>query len=547
MADAPPQPSQRQWWQSAVVYQVYPRSFADSDGDGEGDLPGVRERLPYLARLGVDALWLSPFYPSPQKDSGYDVSDYRDVDPRFGTLADFDELVSAARELGIRVIVDVVPNHCSAEHARFKAALAAPPGSPEREMFVFRNADPADPTRPPNNWPSFFGGPAWTQLPPPADGSPGQWYLHLFDSSQPDWNWDNPAVHAMFDDVLRFWLDRGVAGFRVDVGNAMYKKAGLPDLPLDRTGRPLLQGAQDTPYQDQPELIPHYRHWRALLDSYSDPAHNPGGFPGQRIMVGETWADDPAVAEPWIAAGMTQSFDFRLIGARWDARVWQRIIGSAYDAGLPAGSTPWALGNHDVPRLATRLGVAETDLDTLRQSLPSMAVDAVAGLARARAAAYVLLGLPGSVYVYNGDELGLPEDLALPDSARQDPMFLRGANLGRDGCRVPLPWSADAPPYGFSTSAATWLPMPPGWTSLTVAAEEADPGSMLATYRRLVHERRSIAGPLEWLDLGPDVLAYRRGGFVCVANFGAAPVTLTHPALPRAVRLGADSATWLMP
>ncbi|HSV38989.1 MAG TPA: alpha-amylase family glycosyl hydrolase [Nocardioidaceae bacterium] len=526
------------WWENAVVYQIYPRSFADSTGDGEGDLGGIRERLTHLVELGVDAVWLSPFYPSPMNDSGYDVSDYCAVDPRFGTLDDLDALLDAARAVGVRIIVDIVPNHCSSDHPLFQAALAAAPGSPERDLFVFRDE--------PNNWPSFFGGSAWTQV------SDGQYYLHLFDSTQPDWNWRNPAVPALFEDVLRFWLDRGVAGFRVDVGNALYKAAGLPDVPDDVLAVPIAQGRSGTPYQDQPELDDHYRSWRAVLDSYGT-----DGYPGQRIMVGETWADDPSLTARWIRVGMHQSFDFRLIGKPWDAAVWQSTIAAGYADGVPIGTAPWAIGNHDVPRLVTRLGIDQVHhLDQVREMLHKgkLDVDLARGTARARAAALIVLGLPGSSYVYQGDELGLPEYVDLAPNARQDPVFLRtgGDTIGRDGCRIPLPWAGDAAPYDFSSNADTWLPQPADWAGLTVAAQTADVTSTYSLYRDALARRRTINGELVWLESGPNILTYRRGdSFQCFANFGEVPVELPSHDLALTSgdvedgKLAGNSAAWL--
>jgi alpha-glucosidase len=525
------------WWENAVVYQVYPRSFADSDGDGEGDLTGALQRLSHLVELGVDAVWLSPFYPSPMKDSGYDVSDYCAVDPRFGTLDDFDKLVASATEAGLRVIVDIVPNHCSSEHPLFQKALAAPPGSPARDLFIFRDK--------PNNWPSFFGGSAWTQVPD------GQYYLHLFDASQPDWNWRNPAVPAMFEDILRFWLDRGAAGFRVDVGNALYKAPGLPDVPDDVLATPIAQGRRGTPYQDQPDLDDHYRSWRALLDSYGT-----DGFPGQRIMVGETWADDPSLTARWIKAGMHQSFDFRLLGKAWGASMWQATIDSGYADGVPVGTAPWAIGNHDVPRLVTRLGIDQVHhLDQVREMLHrgELDVDLLRGTARARAAALIVLGLPGASYIYHGDELGLPEYIEISPAQRQDPVFFRtnGEIIGRDGCRVPLPWSGSAPPYGFSTASQTWLPQPDDWAPLSVAAQQDDPASTYSLYRSALAERPSLSGDLSWVTLGANVLAYTRGDFMCLANFAEEPVALPdHSRLlasgpVQEGKLAGNSAAWL--
>ncbi|MFI6322221.1 alpha-amylase family glycosyl hydrolase [Nonomuraea sp. NPDC050556] len=470
-----------EWWREAVVYQIYPRSFADGNGDGLGDFAGALDRLPYLAELGVDAVWFSPFYRSPFLDGGYDVADYCDVDPRFGALADFDAFVAAAAAHEIRVLVDIVPNHCSSAHPAFQAALEAGPGSPEREMFIFRDQ--------PNNWQSIFGGSAWTQVPD------GQWYLHLFDSSQPDWNWANPAVPALFEKVLRFWLDRGVAGLRIDVAHALYKDPLLPDVadpkPSDRP----------SPWFHRSELAEHYRSWRAILDSY--PADV---FPGRRTAVGEFWGDELVHLAPYFApGGIPQTFNFFLMAAAWDAAALRETITGSL--ALSAGSdvvAPWVIGNHDVTRPATRYGSVE----------------------RARAAALMLLALPGSAYVYQGEELGLPEVLDLPDAAREDPVFLRsgGARLGRDGCRIPLPWSGTAAPYGFTTGTETWLPQPDGWGPLTASAQESDPDSTLNLYRSAIR-LRPPGQDFAWLSLGDDVLAFERG-FTCVVNMGTSAVRL---------------------
>ncbi|MFI7048659.1 glycoside hydrolase family 13 protein [Streptosporangium sandarakinum] len=519
------------WWRDAVVYQVYPRSFADANGDGEGDLPGVLSRLDHLADLGVNAIWLSPFYPSPLADGGYDVADYCDVDPRYGTLADFDALVAGAAAKNIKVIVDIVPNHCSAEHPWFRAALAAGPGSPERERFVFRDE--------PNNWQSVFGGPAWTQV---ADG---QWYLHLFDSAQPDWNWRHPDVVAMFERVLRFWLDRGVAGFRIDVANMLFKQDGLPDVVPGSQSGPLMPGQTAVPYEHQPELLELYRSWRKILDSY----------PGDRGTVAEMWFDTDQ-ARPYLAGdGLAQLFNFGLMPTPWSAEEFRAVIDGSYRlARETGGSIPWVLGNHDVPRMVTRFGV---DQDLVRAPTPEvllgrMDVDVELGTRRARAAALLLLALPGGAYIYQGDELGLPEHLTIPDEARQDPMFERTLRtfMGRDGCRVPLPWSGTAAPYGFGAvdvpapegsqgvpgaqgAQGTWLPQPEDWSGLTVAAQRADPGSTLNLYRAALAIRRDHPalgdGDLTWLDTPPGVLAFSRDpGFTLMVNFGPVPVPLTR-------------------
>ncbi|MBO0820375.1 MAG: glycoside hydrolase family 13 protein [Nocardiopsaceae bacterium] len=517
------------WWSEAVVYQVYPRSFADDNGDGLGDLRGLIRRLPYLEDLGVDAVWLTPFYPSPLADGGYDVSDYRDVDPRIGTLAQFDELLQVAKSHNIRVIVDLVPNHCSSEHPLFQAALAAGPGSPERELFIFRSGRGADGQEPPNNWPSNFGGAAWTRVPD------GQWYLHLFDSTQPDFNWAHPEVRALFENVIRFWLDRGVAGLRIDVAHGMFKEPGLPDLPVpERSNRP-------NAYTHRPEVHELYRDWRAILDSY--PA---GPYPGARTAVGEVWADSPPTLAPYLAPdGLPQVFNFELITSPWKAA----DIRAAIDAtqALAGGSrAPWVLGNHDVIRPVTRLGSPDA----------------------ARAAALLLLALPGSAYIYQGEELGLPEVLDIPDAARQDPRFLRtkGEVPGRDGCRVPLPWSTAGDSYGFSRTnegsspAPPWLPQPEGWGAYSAQAQASAPGSFLNLYRTALRLRRSLpalgagSGTLRWLEAREDALVFARDpGFVFAANLGTEPlplpakteVLLTSAPLAADGALPPDGAAWL--
>lgn len=524
------------WWRDAVVYQVYPRSFAAADGSGEGDLPGLRSRLPYLADLGVDAIWLNPFYPSPMHDSGYDVADYCDVDPRFGTLEDFDALVTAATALGIRVIIDIVPNHCSYRHPWFQEALDAAPGSEARERFIFRDV--------PNNWESHFGGPAWTRT------TDGQWYLHLFDSTQPDFNWRHPDVITMFERVLRFWLDRGVAAVRIDMANTLFKDPELPDLPADSTL---------VPYYDQPEVHELYRSWRQILDSYPNDT-----FPGPRGAVAEIWFNDPDTARPYLAEDvLPQMFNFRLMRVPWAAAELRAVIDEA--RGLIAdsgGSMPWVLGNHDITRMVTRLGINQTLIryptDALRRG--AVEIDVLLGTRRARTAALLLLALPGTAYVYQGDELGLPEHLAIPADRREDTTFYRtnGAAVGRDGCRVPLPWSGDAPPYGFTDRPArTWLPQPPDWAALTVEAELSEVNSMLNLYRAALRLRREHPalgdGELTWLESGTDQLAFtREPGFGFVANLGDKPVTL--PSGSRIILasgplddalLPTDTAVWL--
>jgi alpha-glucosidase len=524
--------NEQAWWEDAVVYQVYPRSFADADGDGVGDLPGLRSRLPYLADLGVDAVWLTPFYPSPLADGGYDVSDYCAVDPLLGTMADFDALVKDAEAHQIRVIVDLVPNHCSSEHPWFQAALAARPGSPERNRFLFRDGRGPGGELPPNNWKSNFGGIAWTRV-TEADGQPGQWYLHLFDTGQPDWNWRDDDVHALFEHVIRFWLDRGVAGLRVDVAHGIYKDQTLPDDPdPDHLTEPL---NAPSAYHHQPELQELYRSWRAILDSY--PAH---GFPGTRTAIGEVWYDVPDTLRPYLAhGGLPQVFNFQLVMASWSVAGFGQAIRGVQ--ALAGGSrAPWVIGNHDVPRPVSRYQLDEGYGPEMISKLIAIGREgAASGVRRARAAALLELALPGSAYIYQGEELGLPEVTDLPAAARQDPRFRRthGESPGRDGCRVPLPWTRDGADYGFSETAspaAPWLPQPPEWGGYSVEAQTGDPDSFLGLYRAALRLRRAHPalgrGALCWLEVpgdAPGLLCFERDpGFIFAANLGRASVPL---------------------
>ncbi|HLY32930.1 MAG TPA: glycoside hydrolase family 13 protein [Jatrophihabitantaceae bacterium] len=527
----------RPWWATAVFYQIYPRSYADGNGDGIGDLIGARERLGHLERLGIDALWLSPFYRSPMADGGYDVADPCDVDPMFGTLADFDALLADAHARGIRVTVDIVPNHVSAQHPWFVAAVAAGPGSAERERFIFRRGRGERGELPPNNWPSVFGGPAWTRLPleTPDGRADGEWYLHLFAPEQPDLDWTCPDVPAEFDRILRFWLDRGVDGFRIDVAHAMAKPAGLPDLDgrtlaaLD-TSTPT-PGADDVRW-DADAVHDIHRRFRRVLDEYD----------GERMAVGEAWVHSPKRLARYVRADeLNLAFNFELLEAPWGAASYRRAIDRSMTALADVGAPcTWVLANHDMPRAATRFAKGTT---------PAV------GLARARAAALVQFALPGTAYVYNGDELGLP-NVDLPDWALQDPTWERSGHTerGRDGERVPMPWSGEDPPYGFSTAAQTWLPMPSTWADLTVAAQEADPNSTLALYRRAIELRTSRAafasGAFEWIDAPADCLAFRRGKIVVMLNAGDAGVPMPAGDVllasgPVGAELPGATAVWL--
>lgn len=501
------------WWQHAVIYQIYVRSFADSDGTGVGDLAGIASRLPYLAQLGVDAVWITPFYRSPMADGGYDVADYREVDPVFGTLADVDRVVADAHALGIRVIVDVVPNHTSAAHRWFVAALAAGEGSTERDRYVFRPGQGPDGSLPPNDWRSVFGGPAWSRTTRP-DGSPGEWYLHLFDSSQPDLNWEHPEVRAEFADVLRFWLDRGVDGFRIDVAHGLVKAEGLPDEGTDGPAT-LLEPMASKPYWDQEGVHEIYRQWRQVLDAYST-AESP------RIFVAEAWVSDPERLSRYLRADeLHQAFNFGYLKAAWDAEQLRAAIDAALATCLPVGAQPsWVLSNHDMVRHPSRYAPDDPEL----------------GERRARAALLLTLALPGGAYLYQGEELGLREVTDLPDKVLQDPIWERSGRTerGRDGCRVPLPWAGDTPPFGFGPDGMgqPWLPMPPAWAGHTVERQLADPASMLRFYQRALRIRRELglAEPLRWLPAPASVLAFERGdGFVCTVNLGAGEVELAAP------------------
>ncbi len=515
-----------EWWRDAVVYQVYVRSFADSDGDGIGDLPGVRSRLTYLRDLGVDAIWLTPFYTSPMADGGYDVADYRDVDPQFGTLADFDALVAEAHDLGLRVIVDIVPNHCSDQHVWFRAAVAGSPGSPERARFHFRPVDPERPDTPPNDWPGAFGGAAWSRV-TEADGSRGEWYLHIFTPEQPDFDWDHPEVVAEFESVLRFWLDRGVDGFRIDVAHGLVKEAGLPSLGGDLLRQHLLNNLDPelrTPMFDQPGIHEIYQGWRAILDSY----------PGERMTVGEVWLGNPAALARYLRPDeLNQAFNFRWIFAPWDPAVVRDVATvSLHDAQAVGAPATWVLANHDVYRPVTRYG------------------DGPIGLARAKAMALFMHGLPGSSYIYQGEELGLPEVLDLPDESLHDPTWERSGHTvrGRDGCRVPIPWSRSAKPYGFGPSGSTpWLPQPAAWGELSVEVQNEAEGSTLSMFRKALRLRRTAipsGNVITWVEgLPREVLGYRRGAFLCVINFGTAPIDLAADVLSGAeLLLASDPA-----
>ncbi|HET9061130.1 MAG TPA: glycoside hydrolase family 13 protein [Acidimicrobiales bacterium] len=507
-------PVQRPWWRDAVVYQVYVRSFADANGDGTGDLEGVRAHLSYLANLGVDAIWFNPWYPSSFADAGYDIIDYRTIDAAFGTLWEAEQLIAEARALGMRTIVDIVPNHVSSDHPWFKEAVSAPPGSPARQRFWFRPGRGRDGELPPNDWQSIFGGPAWTRVPD------GEWYLHLFAPEQPDLNWERQEVWEEHEDILRFWFDRGVAGVRIDSAALLVKDPELPEEPAE----PVPGGH---PFTDRDALHEVYRRWRAVADSYEEP----------RLLVGEVWLSDAERLARYLRPDeLHTAFNFDFLACPWEPGPMRRSIESALATHAPVDApATWVLSNHDVTRPVTRYGRAETGFafQTKREGTPT---DLVRGMRRARAAALLAMALPGSMYIYQGEELGLPEVEDIPPDKRQDPMWLRsgGVDPGRDGCRIALPWSGDKPPYGFSPNdkVRIWLDhQPDDWASLSVEAQSADPASMLNLYKAGLGIRRQApwgaGSPLTWLDYGDEVIAFKRGeSFVCIVNFGSQPLEL---------------------
>ena len=542
------------WWRQAAVYQIYPRSFADANGDGIGDLRGIVSRVDYLDELGIDAVWLSPFYPSELADGGYDVSDYRDVDPRLGTLADFDDMVAALHARGIKIIVDIVPNHSSDQHELFRAALAAGKGSPERDRYIFRDGLGENGELPPADWRSVFGGPAWE---PVGDG---QWYFHHFAKEQPDFNWDNPDVHEEFLKTLRFWSDRGVDGFRVDVAHGLVK-----DLPEVLPSAAELDAMDRTsgrhPLWDRDEVHEVYAEWRRVFDEYDPP----------RIAVAEAWVATPERRAKYATpAGLGQAFNFDLLEADFDAAQFREIITDNLAQSAATGSSStWVLSNHDVVRHATRYGLAPLQGRRVKQGTewiiaggPEDQLDRDGGLRRARAATLFMLALPGSTYLYQGEELGLHEVADIPAEQRQDPAFFRGADhdkdgLGRDGCRVPLPWTSDGPSFGFGDGPAH-LPQPEWLGASSVAAEDGDPESTLSLYRRALalRHRLQTGEELEWIETGrADVLRFARpNGWQAVANFGTedyplgadGQVVVSSAPVAGAVLPGATTA-WLVP
>lgn len=491
------------WWVDAVTYQVYIRSFRDSNGDGVGDLGGIRERLPYLAELGVQAIWITPCFRSPMADHGYDVADYYQIDPLFGSLSDMDALLAEAHDLGLRVLLDVVPNHTSDQHPWFQRALNDP-ASAERDRYLFR--DPAPGGGPPNNWKSVFGGSAWT-----LDERSGQYYLHLFAPEQPDLNWRNAAVHDEWDRILRFWLDRGVDGFRIDVAHGLYKHPQLASTPEPTAASATVAGTEYSssivsPHLwDRDEVHDVYRRWRGLLDGYA----------GDRVMVGEVFLFDIDRIVRYVRPGeLHMAFNFMLMGSPFAAADWRRVIELAFDkhAEVGAATTTWVLSSHDVTRHVTRYGGGDV------------------GRRRAAAAVLVTLALPGAPYIYQGEELGLAE-ADVPADLRQDPIWHRsgGAVVGRDGCRTPIPWTPEPPGHGF-TSGQPWLPFGPDVERNNAETEAQVADSMLCLYRTALRLRPQHAtGNLRWLPAPTDALAFAREQLICILNTGSAAVEVAVP------------------
>ena len=523
-----PSRSERVWWRDAVTYQIYIRSFADANGDGKGDVEGIRSRLPYLKELGVDAIWITPWYPSPQVDHGYDVADYMAIEPDYGTLAEAEQLIREAHEIGIRVLVDIVPNHSSDLHTWFQDALAAPPSSPERDRYIFRDGKGPNGDLPPNNWQAVFGGPAWERV-TETDGKYGQWYLHLFAVEQPDFNWENQEIREHFADVLKFWLDRGVDGFRIDVAHGMVKAAGLPDVIAPDPKAEML-APENRPFWDQDGVHEIYREWRKILNSY----------PGDRMAVAEAWVSPASRIARYLRPDeLANSFNFDFLSCPWEPAPFKKMINRSIEALAEIGApSSWVLNNHDVVRSVDRFdlglisGTANTTLERLGDPKK---FNIARGTKRARAGALLMLALPGGAYIYQGEELALPEARQIPEDRLTDPRWALSEHTdrGRDGCRVPLPWkSSAAGAFGFSANAQltkdeAWLPQSSDWGTFSVENQEGKTDSTLTMYRQALAIRRAEAGlgdgPMEWIEAGDSVLAFTRpGNFACYVNFGGA-------------------------
>ena len=542
---------QPKWWQTAVIYQIYPRSFADGDGDGIGDLKGVESRLESLQALGIDAIWFSPFFKSPQKDAGYDVSDYKSIDPLFGTNEDFDKLLAKAKSLGIRIIVDLVPNHSSDQHELFQAALKAAPGSPERDMYMFREGKGENGELPPNNWESVFGGQAWSRI-TEADGTLGQWYLHIFDSSQPDFNWENPKVHEFFEGVLRFWLDKGVDGFRIDVAHGLVKAPGLPNITAAQSQTLEHDPNNPHPFWGQEGVHDIIRSWRKILDEYDD-----------RAMCAEAWVLPLSRMAKWVRPDeYHQTFNFGYLETPWAKEPLVKVISDSLEAfGSVGAPSTWVLSNHDVIRHVSRFGVEKPPPQGSGIGPGMEQPDEELGQKRGRAATAFMLGIPGGAYLYQGEELGLPEHTTLEGKYRQDPTFSRtkGERVGRDGCRVPLPWEANGGvSFGFNSTGKSWLPAPATYKKYARDVQEGVAGSTLELYKKLIATRKNLAlgsGEFRWAPeySSANSLAYVNNGVLVLSNFGPELITVpageiivsTQSSLTAGGQLEANQSAWI--
>jgi len=518
--------SEKYWWSNAITYQIYIRSFADENGDGIGDIQGIISRLGYLKRLGVDAIWITPWYPSPQHDNGYDVSDFMDIDPEYGSLEVAQELIDKVHQNGLRIIIDVVPNHSSNEHRWFQDALASDPGSHERNRYLFRDGKGEHGEVPPNNWQSVFGGPAWTRV-VEKNGELGQWYCHIFAPQQPDFNWENSEVRDHFIQVLRFWLDRNVDGFRVDVAHGLVKAEGLPDAPFQEHFG--LLDSRDFPYWDQDGVHEIYREWRKLLDSY----------PGQRMAVSEAWVNPPSRSALYVRPDeLANTFNFDFLTVKWGQESVKSSIDRSIE-GMAAVGAPvtWVLSNHDVVRAVNRLEIDFIAADSPKDqelAIETDFFDFERAKIRARAAALLMLALPGAVFLYQGEELGLPEVLDIPVDRLQDPIWKMSGNKerGRDGCRVPLPWKVSVDgAFGFSANSEitpdqSWLPQPLDWGNFSAEGQENSADSMLQLYRNAIGIRKTnpslLSSHFRWTDSSDDSFVFTRsedGSFLCVVTF----------------------------
>jgi alpha-glucosidase len=519
----------RAWWRDAVTYQIYIRSFADSNGDGIGDIEGIRSKLGYLNSLGVDAIWITPWYPSPQNDHGYDVANYMDIEPMYGSLDDAKKLIKECHSLGLKLIVDIVPNHSSDQHLWFQEALRSPIGSPARDRYIFRDGKGEHGELPPNNWQSVFGGPAWHRL-LDSDGNPEQWYLHLFAVEQPDFNWENREVREHFEGILKFWLDLGVDGFRIDVAHALIKYPGLPDIPSveDHAEHGDFVPDEFRPMWDQDGVHEIYRSWRKILDSY----------PGDRMAVAEAWASPASRIARYLRPDeLANSFNFDFLTSLWEPTYLTGMINRAVDAMQEVGAPPsWVFNNHDVTRSVDRfdLGLQNRQVSTLERQGDPTKLDLARGTQRARAGALLMLALPGGAYIYQGEELAVPEVRDIPEDRLTDPIWKMSGykDRGRDGCRVPMPWkSSPAGAFGFSSDLAltpeqSWLPQSSWWGSYSVESQVGVTGSTHSLYSEALAIRKSEPGlgdgPMQWISAGKDVIAFSRpGNFACYVNFGA--------------------------